>query len=153
MVAFVLVSAAVGFLNMLNNIAALTLFRGPNSLRSSTNLNATHSACCFSVCTAKEIFINEIFLGPVALSLWFVGLSFRLPAAVHRCLANDQLFRLRGSERDALFFPPYYEAAFKFGAAGPVWRGGDHAVALIKGAKVQLFQVRFSRWRPDIVSR
>ena len=32
MVAFVLVSAAVGFLNTLNNIAALTLFRGADFL-------------------------------------------------------------------------------------------------------------------------
>ena len=29
----------------------------------------------------------------------------------------------------ALFFPTYYEAAFKMVAAGPVWRIGDHALA------------------------
>ena len=53
MVAFVLVSAAVGFVNTLNDIAALLLSVARISLRSSTNRNATHSGCCSFVFTAR----------------------------------------------------------------------------------------------------
>ena len=35
----------------------------------------------------------------------------------------------------ALLFPPYYEAAFQDGAAGPVCGAGDHALASDQGRK------------------
>ncbi len=55
MVAFVLVSAAVGFLNVLNNIAALTLFRGADFLAViRQSRSATLWLTCSSVCTTRE---------------------------------------------------------------------------------------------------
>ena len=47
MVAFVLVSAAVGFLNVLNNVAALTLFRGADFLARLRKAAAYALGYCF----------------------------------------------------------------------------------------------------------
>ena len=85
---------------------------------------------------SQGIFIERDLLGSVAFSLWAAGLSLRVSAAIHRRLAHDQLFRLCGAEPYALFFPDYYEAAFKW--AQPVLFG-ELAIMLwllIKGAKV-----------------
>ena len=54
MLAFVLVSAAVGFLDTLNNVAALILFRGENFLSVFDKPQLTPWAICSSVCTARE---------------------------------------------------------------------------------------------------
>src|SRR4029077_9402471 len=72
-------------------------------------------------------------LGVVALSLWASRLSLRFSAAVPRCLAHDQLFRLRGSERDGVILSRLLRSRVQMGAAGPVWRTGDHAVASDQG--------------------
>src|SRR5258708_5496598 len=71
----------------------------------------------------------------MALSLWAAGLSLRLPGAVHRCLVNDQLFRLCGSERYRVILSNLLRSRVQMGAAGPVWRTGDHAVASNQGRK------------------
>jgi len=63
MVGFVLVSAAVGFLNTLNNIAALILFRGGEflSVFDTAQLNAL--GMLFIRLHSQGIFIDEIFWG------------------------------------------------------------------------------------------
>src|SRR5213592_2798162 len=60
MVAFVLVSAAVGFLNTLNNIAALTLFRGADFLAVFDKAQLNALAYLFVRLHSQGILINEI---------------------------------------------------------------------------------------------
>jgi hypothetical protein len=63
MVAFVLVSAAVGFLNTLNNIAALILFRGGEFLAVFDKAQRDALAMFFLRLHAQGISIDEIFWG------------------------------------------------------------------------------------------
>jgi hypothetical protein len=136
MIAFVLVSAAVGFLNTLNNIAALTLFRGADFLAVFDKPQRDALAYLFVRLHSQGILINEIFWG-----LWlfpFGLLVFRsgfLPRFVGVWLMIN-CFGYVALSVTALFFPDYYEAAFKW--AQPVL-SGELAIMLwllIKGAKV-----------------
>jgi hypothetical protein len=63
MVAFVLVSSAVGFLNVLNNIAALTLFRGGDFLTIFDQTQRGALGMLFLRLHGQGIVINEIFWG------------------------------------------------------------------------------------------
>src|SRR5438105_11305330 len=75
MVAFVLVSAAVGFLNTLNNVAALVLFRDGEFLTVFDKPQRDALGMLFIRLHNQGIFIDEIFWG-----LWlfpFVLLVFR----------------------------------------------------------------------------
>jgi hypothetical protein len=136
MIAFVLVSAAVGFLNTLNNIAALTLFRGADFLAVFDKPQRDALAYLFIRLHNQGILINEIFWG-----LWlfpFGLLVFRsgfLPRFIGVWLMIN-CFGYVALSVTALFFPDYYEAAFKW--AQPVLFG-ELAIMLwllIKGAKV-----------------
>ncbi len=137
MVAFVLVSAAVGFLNTLNNIAALTLFRGADFLTVFDKPQRDALGMLFVRLHSRGILINEIFWG-----LWlffpFGLLVFRsgfLPRFIGVWLMINCLGYVALSVT-ALFFPDYYEAAFKW--AQPILFG-ELAIMLwllIKGAKV-----------------
>src|SRR5256885_10225537 len=136
MIAFVLVSAAVGFLNTLNNIAALTLFRGADFLAVFDKPQRDALAYLFVRLHSQGILINEIFWG-----LWlfpFGLLVFRsgfLPRFIGVWLMIN-CFGYVALSITALFFPAYYEAAFKW--AQPVLFG-ELAIMLwllIKGAKV-----------------
>jgi len=136
MVAFVLVSAAVGFLNAINNIAALTLFRGADFLAVFDKPQRDALAYLFVRLHSQGILINEIFWG-----LWlfpFGLLVFRsgfLPRFIGVWLMIN-CFGYVALSVTALFFPDYYEAAFKW--AQPVLFG-ELAIMLwllVKGAKV-----------------
>jgi Domain of unknown function (DUF4386) len=136
MVAFVLVSAAVGFLNTLNDIAALTLFRGADFLTVFDKPQRDALGMLFIRMHSQGIFIDEIFWG-----LWlfpFGLLVFRsgfLPRFIGVWLMIN-CFGYVALSVTALFFPDYYEAAFKW--AQPVLFG-ELAIMLwllIKGAKV-----------------
>ena len=136
MIAFVLVSAAVGFLNTLNNTAALTLFRGADFLAVFDKPQRDALAYLFVRLHSQGILINEIFWG-----LWlfpFGLLVFRsgfLPRFIGVWLMIN-CFGYVALSVTALFFPDYYEAAFKW--AQPVLFG-ELAIMLwllIKGAKV-----------------
>jgi len=63
MVALVLVSAAVGFMNVLNNIAALTLFRGADFLSVIDKPQRDALAMLFLRLHGQGTVINEIFWG------------------------------------------------------------------------------------------
>src|SRR5256886_14625828 len=121
MVAFVLVSAAVGFLNTLNNIAALTLFRGADFLAVFDKPQRDALAYLFVRLHSQGILINEIFWG-----LWlfpFGLLIFRsgfLPRFIGVWLMIN-CFGYVALSVTALFLPDYYEAAFKW--AQPVLFG------------------------------
>src|SRR5437867_10134112 len=136
MVAFVLVSAAVGFVNTLNDIAALILFRGADFLAVFDNPQRDALGMLFIRLHTQGIFIDEMFWG-----LWlfpFGLLVFRsgfLPRFIGVWLMIN-CFGYVILSVTALFFPDYYEAAFKW--VQPVLFG-ELAIMLwllIRGTKV-----------------
>ncbi len=136
MVAFVLVSAAVGFFNTLNDIAALILFRGADFLAVFDKPQRDALGMLFVRLHSQGIFIDEIFWG-----LWlfpFGLLVFRsgfLPRFIGVWLIVN-CFGYVALSVTALFFPDYYGAAFRW--AQPILFG-ELAIMLwllIKGAKV-----------------
>jgi hypothetical protein len=136
MVAFVLVSSAVCFLNVLNYIAALTLFRGADFLSVIDKLQRDALGMLFLRLYSHGIFMAEMFWG-----LWlfpFGLLVFRsgfLPRWIGVWLMVN-CFGYVILSAIALFAPAYYQAAFKF--SQPVLFG-ELAIMLwllIKGAKV-----------------
>ncbi len=136
MVAFVLASAAVGFFNTLNDIAALILFRGADFLAVFDKPQRDALGMLFIRLHSQGIFIDEMFWG-----LWlfpFGLLVFRsgfLPRFIGVWLMIN-CFGYVVLSITALFFPAYYEAAFRM--AQPVLFG-ELAIMLwllIKGAKV-----------------
>ena len=137
MVSFVLVSAAVGFLNTLNNIAALILFRGGEFLTVFDEAQREALGMLFIRLHSHGHFINEIFWG-----LWlfpFGLLVFRsrfLPRFLGVWLMID-CFGWLVLSVIVLFFPLYYDGAFRI--LQPVLFG-ELAIMLwllIRGAKVQ----------------
>ena len=136
MVAFVVISSTVGFLNVLNNIAALTLFHGTDFLAVLEKSQRDALGYLFIRLHSQGNLINEIFWG-----LWlfpFGLLVFRsgfLPRFIGVWLMVN-CFGWVVLSITALFFPPYYETAFRI--AQPVLFG-ELAIMLwllIKGAKV-----------------
>jgi hypothetical protein len=114
MLAFVLVSAAVGFLNTLNNIAAVILFRGGEFLTVLDKSQRDALAMLFLRLHSQGEFINEIFWGvwlfPFGLLVFRSGF---LPRFLGVWLMLD-CFAWIALSVIALFFPNYYEAAFKW---------------------------------------
>src|SRR5437773_2355329 len=114
MVAFVLVSAAVGFFNTLNDIAALTLFRGADFLGVFDKPQRDALGMLFIRLYSQGIFIDEIFWG-----LWlfpFGLLVFRsgfIPRFIGVWLMIN-CFGYAALSVIALFFPDYYQAAFRY---------------------------------------
>jgi hypothetical protein len=137
MVSFVLVSAAVGFLNTLNNVAALILFHGGEFLTVFDQAQREALGMLFIRLHSQGNFINEIFWGlwlfPFGLLVFRSGFLPRIIGVwlMINCVAWVVLSPM------ALFFPAYYSAAFRF--AQPLLFG-ELAIMLwllIKGAKVQ----------------
>lgn len=137
MVAFVLVSAAVGFFNTLNDIAALILFRGAEFLSVFDKPQRDALGMLFIRLHSQGIFIDEIFWG-----LWlfpFGLLVFRsgfMPRFIGVWLMIN-CFGYVALSVIALFFPDYYQAAFRY--SQPVLFGELVVMLwlLIKGAKVE----------------
>jgi hypothetical protein len=135
MVAFVLVSAAVCFMNALNDIAALILFRGAEFLNVFDKPQRDALGMLFLRLHSNGIFIAEIFWG-----LWlfpFGLLVFRskfLPRFIGVWLMTN-CFGYLALSVTALFFPTYYNVLFSY--SQPVLFG-ELAIMLwllIKGAK------------------
>ncbi len=136
MVALVLVSAAVGFFNTLNDIGALILFRGADFLAVFDKPQRDALGMLFIRLHTQGIFIDEMFWGlwlfPFGLLVYRSGF---LPRFIGVWLMIN-CFGYVALSVTALFFPSYYEAAFKW--AQPVLFG-ELAIMLwllIKGAKV-----------------
>ncbi len=136
MVALVLVSAAVGFVNTLNDIAALTLFRGADFLSVFDKPQRDALGMLFIRLHTQGIFIDEMFWG---LWLFPFGLLVFRSGFLPRFIGVWLMINCFGYVVlciTALFFPVYYEAAFRM--AQPVLFG-ELAIMLwllIKGAKV-----------------
>ena len=140
MIGLVLVSAAVGFLNVLNNVAALILFRGADFLNVFDKPQRDALAYLFIRLHNHGQFINEIFWGlwllPFGLLVYRSGFLPRFLGVwlMLACFAWVVL------SMTALLFPSYYEAAFRW--AQPVLFA-ELAIMLwllIKGAKVPLLE-------------
>jgi len=138
MVGFVLVSATVGFFNVLNYIASLTLFRGADFLTAIGEPQRDALAYLFIRLHNQGEFINEIFWGlwlfPFGLLVFRSGFLPRF-LGVWLILA---CFVWVALSMTALLFPPYYDTAFKM--AQPVLFA-ELAILLwllIKGAKVRV---------------
>jgi len=136
MVAFVLVSAAVGFVNTLNDIAALLLFRGADFLTIFDKPQRDALGMLFVRLHSQGILIDEMFWG---LWLFPFGLLVYRSGFLPRFIGVWLMINCFGYvvlSVTALFFPAYYETAFKM--AQPVLFG-ELAIMLwllIKGAKV-----------------
>jgi len=141
MVSFVLVSAAVGFLNTLNNVAALILFRGDEFLTVFDQVQREALGMLFIRLHSQGQFIDEIFWG---LWLFPFGLLVFRSGFLPRFLGIWLMINCFGYlvlSVTALFFPLYYEAAFRF--SQPVLFGELATMLwlLIKGAKVTALPV------------
>ena len=136
MLGLVLVSAAVGFVNVLNNIAALILFGGADFLSVFDKSQRDALAYLFIRLHSQGNIINEIFWG---LWLFPFGLLVYRSGFLPRFLGVWLMLACFGwlvLSLIALLFPPYYETAFRF--AQPVMFA-ELAIMLwllIKGAKV-----------------
>jgi hypothetical protein len=141
MFALVLVSAAVCFLNVLNNIAALTLFRSDDFLAPIEKPQRDALAYLFIRLHNQGEFMNEIFWGlwllPFGLLVYRSGFLPRVLGVwlMLACLAWLTLSLI------ALLSPSYYDAAFKM--AQPLVFAELAIVLwlLIKGAKVPTLAV------------
>jgi uncharacterized protein DUF4386 len=137
MVALVLVSAAVGFINVLNNIAALTLFRGADFLAVLDKPQRDALGMLFIRLHGQGTVINEIFWG-----LWLfpfgvlVMRSRFLPRILGAWLIING-FAYVVLSLTGLLLPQYTDKVYNI--AFPVLFG-EMAIMLwllIKGAKVQ----------------
>lgn len=141
MAAFVLVSAAVGFLNVLNNLAALILFHGADFLNVFDKPQRDALAYFFVRLHSHGIFMSEIFWG-----LWLLpfGMLVYRSGFLPRFLGVWLMLACFGwlvLSLIALLIPPYYEAAFRI--AQPVMLG-ELAIMLwllLKGAKVPVVEL------------
>ena len=144
MVVFVSVSAAVGFLDTLNNIAGLILFRGADFLSVFDKAQLNALGYLFIRLHSQGIFMNELFWG-----LWlfpFGLLVFRsgfLPRFIGVWLMIN-CFGYVALSMIALLAPDYYNAAFRW--AQPVLFGELAFMlwVLIRGAKVPALVIQTS---------
>src|SRR6266513_4859705 len=136
MVALVLASAAVGFVNTLNDIAAMILFRGADFLAVFDKPQRDALGMLFIRLHSQGILIDEMFWGlwlfPFGLLVYRSGFLPRLIGGwlMINCFGYVALSFI------ALLFPPYYETAFNW--LQPILFG-ELAIMLwllIKGAKV-----------------
>jgi hypothetical protein len=114
MVVFVSVSAAVGFLNTLNNIAALILFRGGEFLDVLDKVQLDALGFLFLRLHSQGEFINEIFWG---IWLFPFGLLVFKSRFLPRFLGVWLIIACFGwvaLSVIAQFFPSYYGSAFSW---------------------------------------
>lgn len=142
MVGFVLVSTAVGFLNALNSIAAVILFRGADFLVVIDKAQREAMAMLFIRLHGQGFLINEVFSG---LWLFPLGLLVFRSGFLPRFLGVWLIIACFGwlvVSVVALVFPSYYDTAFSF--AQPVVLG-EMAFALwllVKGPNVQALSLQ-----------
>jgi hypothetical protein len=137
MVGLVLVSAAVGFLNELNNIAALTLFRGGEFLAVLDKPQRDALAMLFVRLHGQGNVINEIFWGLWLIPFGVLVIKSRfLPRILGAWLILNG-FAYLAISFTGLLFPPFMDKVYNL--AFPILFG-ELAIMLwllIKGAKVQ----------------
>jgi hypothetical protein len=136
MFALVLVSAAVGFLNVLNNVAALNFFRGADFLAPIEKPQRDALAYLFIRLHSQGQFMNEIFWG---LWLFPFGLLVYRSGFLPRFLGVWLMLACFGwlaLSLIAFLVPPYYDAAFRIAQPLLFAELAIMLWLLIKGAKV-----------------
>jgi hypothetical protein len=136
MVALVLVSATIGFMNVLNNIAALTLFRGADFLAVLEKPQRDALAYLFIRLHNQGEFMNEIFWG---LWLFPFGLLVYRSGFLPRFLGVWLMLACFGwlaLSLMALVSSPYYDAVFRIAQPLLFAELAIMLWLLIKGAKV-----------------
>ena len=114
MVGFVLVSAAVGFLNTVNEIGAVLFFRGGDFLAAFDQGQREALGMFFIKLHSQGVFIDEIFWGVWLFPFgWLVYRSRFLPRFIGVWLIIA-CFAWLALSAIALFTPIYYEPAFKW---------------------------------------
>jgi hypothetical protein len=137
MVALVLVSAAVGFVNVLNYIAALTLFRGADFLAVLEKPQRDALAMLFLRLDGQGNVINEIFWGLWLLPFGLLVMRSRFLPRILGVWLIINGFAYVVLSFTGLVSPQNYEVAFR--SAFPALLG-EVAIMLwlvIRGAKVQ----------------
>jgi len=152
MVALVLVSAAGSFRNTLNNIAALTLFRGADFLNVFEKSQLDALAYLFIRLHNQGQFINEIFWG-----LWLLpfGLMVYRSGFLPRFLGVWLIlacFGYLGMSLVALLFPTYYDVAFRIAQPLLIAELAIILWLLIRGAKAPIPQTGAVAPSPSPVS-
>jgi len=112
MVAFVLVSAAVGFLNALNNLAAVILFRGADFLAVFDKSQREALAYFFIRLHSNGEFINEIFWGVWLFPFGLLVFRSRFLPRILGIWLMIACFAWIALSVMAQFFPDHYNAAF-----------------------------------------
>jgi Domain of unknown function (DUF4386) len=137
MVGLVLVSAAVGFLNTLNELGAILFFRGGDFLAIFDKAQREALGMFFIKLHSQGVFIDEIFWGVWLFPFgWLVYRSKFLPRFIGvwlliACFAWVALSAI------ALFSPFYYEAAFKWLQPAFFAEMAFMLYVLIRGANVR----------------
>jgi hypothetical protein len=136
MVALVLVSAAVGFMNVLNNIAALTLFRGTDFLAVFEKPQRDALAMLFLRLHGQGLVINEIFSGLWLFPFGVLVMKSRFLPRLLGVWLIVNCFAYLALSFMGLLLPQYYALAFR--SAFPALLGEMAIVLwlLIRGAKV-----------------
>jgi hypothetical protein len=114
MVAFILVSATVGFFNTLNNIAAMSLFRGSDFLSVVDTVQRQALGMLFVRLHGQGNIINEVFWG---LWLFPFGLLVFQSGFLPRFIGVWLMINCFGYlvlSMAALFFPAYNDTVFLF---------------------------------------
>jgi len=137
MVALVLVSAAVGFINVVNNIAALTLFRGADFLAILDKPQREALGMLFIRLHGQGTVINEIFWGLWLLPFGLLVMRSRFLPRILGVWLIINGFAYVALSLTGLLAPQYTDKVYNI--AFPVLFG-EMAIMLwllIKGAKVQ----------------
>jgi len=137
MVTLVLVSVAIGCLNEVNNIAALTLFRGADFLAVFDKPQRDALAMLFLRLHAQGNFINEIFWGLWLFPFGVLVMRSRFLPRILGVLLIVNCFAYVAISLTWLLLPAYGNVAFR--ASMPALLGELWILLwlLIKGAKVQ----------------
>ena len=130
MVGFVLVSAGVGFLNTLNNIAALILFHGGEFLTVFDKAQLDALGMLFVRLHSQGNLINELFWGLWLFPFGLARFPIRISTSLPRRLADDQLFCLYCLESYRVVLPALLQRRLYLVATGLVWRIGHNALAV-----------------------
>jgi len=137
MVILVLVSATVGFVNALSNVAALTLFRGADFLAAFGKPQRDALGMLFLRLHGQGNVINEIFWGLWLLPFGMLVMRSRFLPRILGVLLIVNCFAYVALSLTGLLFPDYGNLLFR--AAQPALLGELWIMLwlLIKGAKVE----------------
>jgi hypothetical protein len=141
MVAFVLVSAAVGFVNTLNDIAALILFRGGEFLDVVDKVQRDALGFLFLRLHNQGEFINEIFWGVWLFPFGLLVYRARFMPRILGIWLMVACFAWIAASITAQLFDNYYSAAFNWLQPAFFAEMAIMLYLLIRGANVKAIPV------------